>query len=174
MRYTVEQSVDILRRTPGVLRALLQDANDAWVFGNYGPETFSPFDVIGHLINGERTDWIPRIKIILEHGESKSFPPFDRFSQFEENKGKTIGELLDAFESLREMRIRDLKTLNLNENQLAMRGMHPALGTVTLENLLATWVAHDLNHIAQIVRAMAYQYREEVGPWREYLRVLKD
>jgi hypothetical protein len=172
MQMTPTEAAAILANTPGVLNSLLHGLSDPWTLSNYGPDTFSPFDVVGHLIHGERTDWIPRARIILQHGESKPFEPFDRYAMYEESKGKTLGRLLDTFQSLRHENLAALSALNLTSDQLALRGTHPALGAVTLGQLIATWAAHDLGHIAQICKAMAYQYRDAVGPWREYISIL--
>jgi hypothetical protein len=139
---------------------------------NEGPETFSPYDVIGHLIHGEKTDWTARTKMILEYGNSKTFVPWDRFAQFENSKGKTLQQLLNEFALLRKENLAWLGSLDLSEADLAKKGIHPVLGEVTLKNLLATWVVHDLTHIAQITRVMAKQYKEEMGPWPEYFRIL--
>lgn len=172
MEFQLDHARDILRRTPATLRSLLQDAPDEWVRSNEGPETWSPFDVLGHLIHGEQTDWIPRAKIILDHGEERAFEPFDRFAMFEKSKGKSLGELLATFERLRAESLRQLDELKLTPEVLSKRGKHPELGVVTLSELLATWVVHDLSHIGQIVRVMCKQYGERVGPWREYLPIL--
>lgn len=172
MKYNVEKSVQVLERTPSVLKILLSNLDDDWVMNNEGSETFSPYDVIGHLIHGEKTDWAARTKIILEHGPAKPFTPYDRFAQFEESKDKTLMQLLDEFESIRKDNIAWFKSLNLTEADLEKKGMHPKLGEVTLRNLLATWVVHDLTHIAQITRVMAKQYKEEMGPWPEFFRIL--
>lgn len=173
MDFPLQQSIEVLERTPRVLRSLLEGLPEDLLHGNEGPETFSPFDVVGHLIHGEETDWIPRIRIILEHGESKPFAPFDRFAFRETSRGKSLAELLAVFESLRERNIEVLKGLGLTRERLALKGTHPELGPVTLRQLLATWVAHDLGHLGQIVRVMARQYSSEVGPWREFLSILK-
>ena len=165
MEFETDIAVEILGRTPHVLRSLLSGLSDAWVFSNYGEKTFSPFDVVGHLIHGERTDWMARAKIILEHGEQQPFEPFDRYAQFEQNKGKSMAELLSTFGELRVRNLETLRGLRMTREQLDLRGMHPALGTVSMRALLATWVVHDLNHIAQIAKAMAHQYRDAVGPW---------
>lgn len=163
----------ILERTPTVLKELLESLPEDWTAPNEGPDTWSPYDVIGHLVHGEQTDWITRTKIILEHGESRPFDPFDRFAQFEKSKGKSINELLDEFAKLRKSNLDELKSLNITESDLDKPGMHPGLGKVTLSNLLSCWVVHDLGHIAQISRVMAKQYTSEVGPWFEYLGILK-
>lgn len=173
MQYSVARSVEILQRTPSVLRAMLDGLDDAWLHSNYGPDTFNPFDVVGHLITGEKTDWIPRARIILQHGVGRSFDRYDRYAQFEESRGKSIGQLLDEFERLRKANVAALQDLRLTPELLAQRGMHPALGVVTLENLLATWVAHDMNHVAQIAKCIATQYAEAVGPWVQYLSILR-
>ncbi|MFQ5790975.1 MAG: DinB family protein [Acidobacteriota bacterium] len=173
MRLALNQAIEILERTPATLRSLLSDLSAGWVTRNEGPDTWSPFDVVGHLIHGEETDWIERIKTILEHGEAAAFEPFDRFAMLEKSKGKTFGELLDSFEALRKRNLQTLSDLDLTEEELSRKGIHPALGTVTLEQLIATWVVHDLNHLAQIARVMAKQYQEAVGPWEEYLRILQ-
>lgn len=172
MEFQLDHAKDILQRTPATLTTLLQDAPDEWVISNEGPETWSPFDVLGHLIHGEETDWIPRAKIILKHGEQRAFEPFDRFAMFEKSKGKSLRELLTTFKRLRGENLLQLDQLNLTPDLLAKRGKHPELGVVTLSELLATWVVHDLSHIGQIVRVMCKQYGDTVGPWREYLPIL--
>ncbi len=172
MKYSVEKSIEILERTPVVLQSLLSGINDDWVMNNEGPETFSPYDVIGHLIHGEKTDWILRAKMILEFGNTKTFVPWDRFAQYEESKGKTLQQLLNAFATIRKENMEWFKALNLTESDLDKTGIHPKLGEVTLRNLLATWVVHDLTHIAQITRVMAKQYKTEMGPWPEFFRIL--
>lgn len=172
MEFQLEYAIDILGRTPAALNSLLRGAPADWTMSNEGPDTWSPYDILGHLIHGEETDWIPRARIILEHGESKAFEPFDRFAQFERSKGKSTGELLDEFESLRKKNLAALGQMKITSEQLARRGTHPELGRVTLRELLATWVAHDLSHVAQAVRVMCKQYSEAVGPWREYLPIL--
>lgn len=172
MRYSVEKSIEILATTPAVLKALLSGIHEDWVMNNEGPETFSPYDVIGHLIYGEKTDWVPRAKIILEFGLSKPFTPWDRFAQYEESEGKTLQQLLDEFEIVRRENMIWFKSLSLTEADLDKKGMHPQLQEVTLRNLLATWVVHDLTHIAQITRVMAKQYKEDIGPWPEFFRIL--
>lgn len=172
MNFRVEDALTVLSRTPATLRSLLDGLPAHWAESNEGPDTWSPFDVVGHLIHGERTDWMGRARVILEHGEEREFDPFDRFAMFEESRGKTLHELLTTFEELRERNLRDLQSLALDDEALERRGRHPDFGPVTLCQLLATWVAHDLGHIAQISRTMAKQYREEVGPWRRYLPIL--
>src|SRR5262245_39415041 len=172
MNYTFERSYEILQRTPAVLRTLLAGLDDQWIMNNEGPETFSPYDVIGHLIHGEKTDWRDRTEMILEYGTSKTFIPFDRFAQYEASKGKTLQQLLDEFESLRRKNMEWFASLNITESDLDKRGMHPVLGEVTLRQLLSTWVIHDLTHIAQIARVMAKQYKGEMGPWVEFFRIM--
>ncbi len=172
MKFVLSKSYEILERTPAVLKVLLSNLSDDWVMENEGPETFSPFGVVGHLIQGEKTDWAARTKIILEFGLSKPFEPWDRFAQYEECNGKSLQQLLDEFEQLRKDNLTWLQSLRLTENDLDKKGVHPSLGEVTLRNLLATWVAHDLTHIAQVTRVMARQYKEEMGPWPEFFRIL--
>lgn len=172
MDFQIENAKEILSRTPSTLSALLSDLPDVWLFQNEGPETWSPFDVLGHLIHGEEADWIPRAKIILENGEARSFDPFDRFAMFEKSKGKSVPQLLDTFDQLRKANLQELMQMNLTPETLEKRGRHPELGVVTLKQLLATWVVHDLGHVAQVARVMAKQYREAVGPWEKYLPVL--
>ena len=173
MQFDTEHAIEILGRTPVVVRAMLSGLSDPWVYNNYGEKTFSPFDVVGHLIEGERTDWILRARIILDSGEERPFEPFDRYAQFEDNKGKTISELLTTFEELRAANLVTLDALDVDSERLELRGTHPELGPVTLGHLLAAWVVHDLNHIAQIAKAMAFQYREQVGPWGEFMSILR-
>ena len=172
MKYSIDGSLAILGRTPSVLKTLLSGLGDGWIMNNDGPETFSPYDVVGHLIHGEKTDWAARAKIILEFGLSKPFVPWDRFAQYEESKGKTLDQLLNEFDAVRKDNLVWLRSLNLTETDLDKKGMHPKLGEVTLRNLLATWVVHDLTHIAQITRVMAKQYKDEMGPWPEFFRIL--
>lgn len=173
MKFDLSKSVAILKRTPTLLSSLLNDLPEDWIKKNEGKDTWSPYDVIGHLVHGEKTDWISRAKIILSEEEDRSFKPFDRFAQFEESKGKSINQLLDEFRVLRETNLIELESLNISDKDLQLNGMHPEFGTVTLEQLLSTWVVHDLGHIAQISRVMAKQYEDEVGPWKTYLGILK-
>ena len=172
MKYDLQKATEILSRTPQVLETLLSGLSDEWIFQNEGEETWSPFDVMGHLIHGEITDWIERMEIILSDHEDKKFTPFDRFAQFEESKGKNIAQLLAEFKTLRQRNLTILHSKTIDETTLNKKGEHPVFGDVTLENLLATWVAHDLGHIAQIARVMAKQYKEEVGPWEAFLPIL--
>ena len=173
MRFDLSDGVAVLERTPRVLRDLLAGLPDGWILATEGPETWSPFDVVGHLIHGERTDWIPRLEIILADGESRPFEPFDRFAQFKESRGRTLEELLDTFAVLRARSLARLASFELRPDDLKRRGRHPELGTVTLEQLLATWVVHDLSHLGQITRVMGKAYTEAVGPWAEYLPMLR-
>lgn len=172
--YEIDQAIEVLSRTPAVLTALLRGLPEAWTAGNEGGDTWSPYDVVGHLIHGERADWIPRAKRILDYGESHPFDPFDRLAQFEESRGKMLGELLAEFAALRSQSINVLREMRLEAGDLEKTGTHPAFGRVTLKQLLATWVVHDLDHLAQISRTMAKQYAVEVGPWSEYLSILRD
>jgi hypothetical protein len=170
--FVMEEGLAILGRTPATLDALLRDLPNGWVAATEGEQTWSPFDIVGHLIHGERTDWMPRVRIILEHGESRPFDKFDRFAQFAASKGRTMNSLLDEFASLRTENLRDLSALNLTDADLSRRGRHQEFGAVTLRQVLATWTAHDLDHLMQISRALARQYSDEVGPWRAYLRII--
>lgn len=172
MNYDFDSAISVLERTPAALGSLLKGLPDEWILNNEGPETFSPFDVIGHLIHGEKTDWPDRIKRTLEHGISLPFTPFDRFAMYEASKGKNLPELLDEFEKLRQKNLNWFRSLNLTNADLEKKGIHPVLGEVTMRQLLAVWVVHDLTHIAQIGRVMAKQYKEEIGPWVEFFRVL--
>ena len=172
MKYSLERSYEILDRTPAVLTALLAGLPDDWIMLNEGPETFSPYDVIGHLVHGEKTDWVVRAKMILEFGNTQTFVKWNRFAQYEESKGKSLQQLLDEFAAIRRENMSWFKSMNLTEDDLDRQGMHPVLGDVTLRHLLATWVVHDLTHIAQITRVMAKQYKEEMGPWPEFFRIL--
>jgi uncharacterized damage-inducible protein DinB len=172
MELRLEDVRDILRRTPSTLNLLLHDLPEPWLTTNEGPDTWSPYDVVGHLIHGEETDWIPRAKMILEDGESRAFTPFNREAMFENSQGKTIAELLHTFAQLRTESLQQLEELNLTPELLEKRGLHPELGSVTLNQLLATWVVHDLSHIGQIARVMSKQYGDAVGPWKAYLPVL--
>lgn len=173
LAYNAADACQILERTPRVLRTWMAGLSRTWTHGDYGPDTFCPYDVLGHLVHGEKFDWIVRARMIVEHGTARTFDRYDRYAMFEESRGKTVDDLLAEFERLRNANLAALRELNLTPANLAKRGMHPALGEVTLSQLLATWVAHDLNHLAQIARAMATQYEDAVGPWRQYLGILK-
>jgi hypothetical protein len=172
MQFHVDEGIEVLAQTPAVLSALLRGKSAAWLNARKTPESFSPIDVLGHLMHGELTDWIPRVRIIFDHGDAQAFVPFDRFGFQGLIAGKTVDALLDEFAGLRRESLETLRTLNIREEQLALPGLHPELGPVTMGNLLACWVVHDLGHIAQVVKAMAGQYRDEVGPWREYTTIL--
>lgn len=174
MQLTLSEIRSALTRTPETLRVLLGGLPDEWIRANEGPETFSPFDVLGHLIAGEETDWIPRVRRILEDGESKPFDPFDRFAMYEATRGKSAAELLDRFVEARRENLSALDALNLTDEQLELRGLHPGLGSVTLGQLLATWVMHDISHVTQISRVMSKQLGDSIGPWREYFSVFRD
>jgi hypothetical protein len=173
MNFSLADAVPVLRATPGTLRSWLADLPESWTHRNEGPDTWSPFDVVGHLIHGERTDWIPRLEHLLAHGDSRPFVPFDRFAQFRDSQGKSLKQLLDTFSGLRRESIGRLESLQLGTRDFGRPGRHPELGPVTLGQLLATWVVHDLNHVAQIARVMGHQYTEAVGPWIEYLPLLR-
>jgi hypothetical protein len=169
----LEESLAVLTRTPATLDAMLRDLPESWITATEGSSTWSPYVVVGHLIHGEKTDWLPRAMIILEHGAGRPFESFDREAQFHESQGKSMSELLDEFAERRADNLVQLRTLDLQPAQLEMVGAHPALGRVTLRQLLATWTAHDLAHILQISRVMAKRYQQEVGPWAEYLSVMR-
>jgi len=173
MAFRLEKSIEILERTPNVLYTMLHGISNDWTLNNEGGETWSAFDVVGHLIHGEKADWVLRAEIILSKNPDKKFEPFDRFAQFEESKGKTLLQLLDEFKILRKKNIDRLLSKNLTEKDFEKTGVHPAFGRVSLSQLVSTWVAHDLDHIAQIARVMAKQYKEDVGPWIEYLKILR-
>jgi hypothetical protein len=173
MEIKLADIIDLLDRTPRALKELLHGLPKTWTETNEGENTWSPFDVVGHLIHGEHVNWIPRAKMILECGETKMFEPFDRFAQFEASQGKTMEELLEEFANIRQENIRTLKELNLTLEDLQKVGHHPEFGRVTLGELLATWAAHDLDHVVQISRTIAKGYREAVGPWRAFLSVMK-
>ncbi len=170
--FSLPEATALLARTPATLNAMLRGIPDIWVRSNEGPDTWSAFDIVGHLIVGERTDWMPRVRILLEHGEARPFDPFDRFAQTKQTQGQPLEKLLDDFASLRKENLAALDALNLEPQNLTRRGTHPALGAVTLSELLATWTVHDLTHLHQLSRVMAHQYRDAVGPWSAYLGVL--
>jgi hypothetical protein len=168
----LDEALPVLERTPSVLQAMLGGLPEAWLLGDEGPDTFSPRDVVGHLIHGEETDWVPRVRVILEHGESVPFTPFDRFAFRTTSAGRPTAALLDRFAALRGVNLDAIRALALDGSALARMGTHPGLGRVTLGQLLAAWVVHDLGHLKQVARVMARQYRDAVGPWREYLTIL--
>lgn len=174
MQFDLALSLDVLRRTPATVRALLGDLAEPWVRGTEGPDTFSPFDVVGHLIDGEETDWMVRARIILAGGLDVRFERYDRFRHRERNTGRTLSSLLDEFATLRTENLAEVEEWKLTDEQLDLLGLHPILGPVTLRHLLAAWVVHDLGHIAQMSRVMAKQYKEEVGPWVPFMPVLTD
>ena len=174
MDFDLRLATEILERTPATLGALLRGIGTPWARGTEGPDTFSPFDNIGHLIDGEETDWIPRARIVLAQAEQRRFQPYDRFRHRARNKNRTLDSLLDEFARLRAENIRIVGSWHLTESQLELSGEHPSLGPVTLRQLLAAWVVHDLGHIAQVARVMAKQYRADVGPWVPFLPVLTD
>ena len=172
MDFDLTAGIAVLERTPATLRAMLGGLPPGWTDATEGPETWSPYVIVGHLIHGERTDWIPRAQSILAQGPERRFTPYDRFAQFLESQGKSLAELLDEFAHLRGQNLATLAGWRLTDAQLGLEGQHPEFGAVTLRQLLATWVAHDLGHIAQTARVMAKQYREAIGPWRAYLPIV--
>jgi hypothetical protein len=173
VEHSLSHTISLLTHTPAALNALLRDLPEAWTLRNEGGNTWSAFDVIGHLIHGERTDWMPRARMILQFGETQAFEPFDRRAQERDSQGKSLPQLLDEFARLRSENLEQLRAMNLRTEDLEKRGRHPALGVVTLSQLLATWAAHDLTHLHQVSRIMAHQYREAVGPWSAYLGVMQ-
>lgn len=173
IEHNLHHTISLLTRTPAALDALLRDLPETWTLRNEGENTMSAFDVVGHLIHGERTDWMPRARMLLQFGESQTFAPFDRWGHLRGSQGKALSELLDEFSRLRSENLNELRALHLQPEDLARRGRHPALGAVTLSELLATWAAHDLTHLHQIARIMAHQYRQAVGPFNAYLGVLQ-
>jgi hypothetical protein len=173
MEHNISHTMLLLARTPPVLNALLRDLPETWTARNEGDNTWTAFDVVGHLIHGEQVDWMPRAKILLEFGETRAFDPFDRLGHVRKSEGKSLGELLDEFAAVRSKSLDELRALNLQPEDFDRRGRHPALGVVTLSQLLAAWAGHDLTHLHQISRIMAHQYRESVGPWSAYLGVMQ-
>ncbi len=173
MEHNLEHTISLLSRTPAALDAFLRELPETWTRCNEGENTWSAFDIVGHLIHGERTDWMPRARMILQFGETQTFVPFDRWAQARESEGKSLGRLLDEFARLRSQNLDELRAMNLQPKDFARRGRHPALGIVTLSELLAAWAAHDLTHLHQLARVMAHQYRKAVGPWSAYLGVLQ-
>ncbi len=172
MNFNVEEGISILERTPVILKAWLKDLPPAWVSANEGADTWHAYDIVGHYIQGELTDWVPRMKIILSDRADKTFTPFDRFAQRQSSEGKTLDDLLVEFEQLRRQNIAYLREHLPTASDLEKTGVHPTFGTVTLAQLLATWVAHDLNHLGQLARVMANRYREDVGPWKAFLGIM--
>jgi len=173
MNFSLAKSIEILERTPDVIITMLQNISSDWISNNEGGETWSVYDIVGHLIHAEKTDWIARMEIILSDKPDKTFEPFDRFAQFENCKGKSLSQLLDTFKAVRKMNIEHLLSKKLTNENMEEKGFHPSLGEVSLSQLLATWTVHDLNHIAQISRVMAKQYKAEVGAWEAYLKILQ-
>lgn len=169
----LSDTIALLARTPAALDALLRGLPESWTHRNEGENTWSPFEIVGHLIHGERADWVPRAKMILQSGESQTFVPFDRTGHAREIQGKSLAQLLDEFARVRAANLAELRDLNIQPADLDRRGRHPALGVVTLSQLLSTWAAHDLTHLHQLSRVMAHQFRQAVGPWSAYLGVLK-
>ena len=173
MEQTLELTMALLARTPATLDAMLRDLPDEWTLATEGEKTFNAYEVVGHLAHGERADWMPRVKMVLEFGESRAFVPFDRFAQERESAGKSLAQLLDEFAELRARNLDELRALRLSAEHMKLRGKHPRLGPVTLGNLLATWAGHDMTHLHQLARIMAHQYRDAVGPWTVFLGVLQ-
>lgn len=172
MKFQIEKAIEILSNTPQTVKSMLENLSDEWTASEDNKDDWSPFDVIGHYIYCEETDWIPRAEIILRKGENRTFEPFDRFAQFEISKGKTLYELLETFAEIRRKNLETLKSWNLSEAQLKLKGIHPELGEVNLEQLISTWVVHDLTHIRQISTNLAKKYADNVGAWKEYLSIL--
>lgn len=172
MNFNINKSIDLLQRTPFVLEALLKDIDPDWAHCNEGEDTFSPFDVLGHLIHGEKTDWMQRLEIILSDKSDKTFQAYDRFAQYEESRGKSMNQLLEEFKLLRAQNIKLLQAKKLSASDFEKTATHPSLGTVSLRELLSTWTVHDLSHLAQISRVICKHYSEDVGPWREFLPIL--
>lgn len=173
MTFEIDKATQILSRTPQVIEALLKGISDDWLMNNEGENTWSAYEIVGHLIHGEMTDWIPRAKIILSNSPNKTFEPFDRFAQQRQGKARAMTDLLEEFKKLRTKNIKELLSFKIDEKTLKKKGIHPELGEVNLKELLSTWVVHDLGHISQISRVMSKQYKDEVGPWKEYLGILK-
>jgi len=173
MKFQLEQAVEVLSQTPATVKSLLGNLSENWTSESENADDWSPFDIVGHFIHGEETDWIPRAEIILARGENTTFVPFDRFAQFESSKDKTLDELLETFAELRKENLEKLQKMRLTPEHLKLKGIHPELGEVNLEQLLSTWVVHDLTHIRQIAIVLAKKYSENVGVWREYLSILK-
>jgi DinB superfamily len=174
MNFEISHLIEILSQTPATLKSLLGNLSDEWIYDSDVENVWSPFDVVGHLIHADETDWMPRAEIILACGENPTFEPFDRFGHLEKSKGKTLAELLEALAKLRQKNIGILESWNLSDEQLNLKGIHPEIGEVSLKQLLATWLVHDLNHIRQIVNVMARRQTENVGEWKQYLSILKD
>ena len=174
VEFNLNEVISSLKKTPAILNEYLGNLPESLIHSNEGGETWSPYDIIGHLIHGEKTDWIVRTEIIISNSENKAFEVFDRFAQFENSKGKTLRQLLIEFESLRTTNLLKLKSMNISEEMLKMEGIHPEFGPVNLQQLLTTWMVHDMGHISQISRVMSKQYKTDVGPWAQYLKILHD
>lgn len=174
MNFQLEEAVEILERTPQTLSQLLTGLSSEWINRNEGENTWSAFDVVGHLIEGEKNNWLPRIKMILTKGATEPFPPFDRFSQLNQNDGKTMEQLLNEFADIRRANLEILRQIINPKTNFEQTGVHPEFGIVKLREQISTWVAHDLTHISQIARVLAKRYQNDVGPWRAYLRILAD
>jgi hypothetical protein len=172
MNFNIENILELLERTPRVLEALLNDLSDYWIKANAGDKTWNPFDILGHLIHGEKTDWIARLNVILSDSEEREFAPFNRYAQFEESKGKSINDLIEEFKFKRNENLEFVKSLDLTDKEFNRTGIHPVFGEVTLRQLLSTWMSHDLDHLFQISRMMAVQLKQDVGPWKQYIRIL--
>lgn len=172
MKYNLNEAISILSKTPLVLKELLENLSKDWTHQNEGGDSWSPYDVIGHLVHGEKTDWMPRLEIVVSNASNKTFEPYDRFAQFEMSKGKSLSHLLKDFEMLRKQNLNTLRAKNLTEIDFEKEAIHPELGTVSLRNMLSAWVVHDLGHIAQVSRVLAKQYHEEIGPWARYLTIV--
>lgn len=172
MSFALEDSIALLERTPATYRMLLAGLSDSWLTADEGPDTFTPYEIVGHLVHGERTDWMARAQLILAQGADRTFTPYDRFAQRHESEGKSLTTLLDEFADLRTQNLATLRSWNVTDRELDLEGVHPTFGPVTLRELLATWVAHDLSHLAQAARVMAKRHRDDVGPWRAFLPIL--
>ncbi|WP_249727232.1 DinB family protein [Bacillus paralicheniformis] len=174
MNFQLEEAIEILERTPQTLSQLLTGLSSPWISCNEGEDTWNAFDVVGHLIEGEKNNWLPRIKLTVTEGATEPFPPFDRFSQLNQNDGKTMEQLLNEFADIRRANLKTLQQIIDPETDFEQTGMHPEFGIVKLREQISTWVAHDLTHISQIARVLAKRYQDDVGPWRAYLRILAD
>ncbi len=172
MTFDLQQAVRLLQKTPMVVRSMLSNLDETWTHSNEGGDSWSPYHVVGHLVHGEKTDWMPRLEIMMAEGPIQTFEPYDRFAQIEMSKGKTLEELLEMFELLRKENLQTLQSKQITETDLSRKAMHPSLGEITLSNMLSAWVVHDQGHIAQISRVLAKNYKEEVGPWTKYLTIL--
>ena len=172
MKFNLQQAIRILEKTPMVIRTMLSNLDSTWTRTNEGGDSWSPYDVVGHLVHGEKTDWMPRLEIMMQDGPIQAFKPYDRFAQVEMSKGKSLEELLDAFELLRKENLKTLRSKNISESDLMRKAIHPSLGEITLSQMLSAWTVHDQGHIAQIARVLAKNYTDEVGPWTNFLTIL--